>query len=133
MSFAGCDDYIISKQEFKSIANLKEIDYLWLHLEINSEADFFNFPEEPLDLEKNKLLDHCYFFRFQIFSPSHMRMIAAQIPNCRAFAFLCEAFDIESAEYIPKWFLSLDLIKRLHFSNPNPLLYFLSLHSGNPK
>ncbi len=71
-----------------------------MHFEMNFEADFVDFPVVPLHLDKQRLLDHCYFPRFLTFSPSHLRMIAAQMPNLCSLAFLCETFEIHTPEFI---------------------------------
>ena len=113
VNFTGSD--IISKQEFKSVANLREINYIWVSFAMNFEADLDYFPEEPLHLEKKNLLDHCYFFRFQNFTPSHLRMIAAQMPNCCAFAIHCETFEIDSPEYMSALHYLFRRCKRLAF------------------
>ena len=99
MNFPG-RDYDVSKEEFKSIIKFRGIKYFLMHFEMNFEADFVDFPVVPLHLDKQRLLDHCYFLRFLTFSPSHLRMIAAQMPNLCSLAFLCETFEIDTPEFI---------------------------------
>ena len=100
ISFPG-SDYVVSNHEFKLIGNFREIGFLWIDFETNFEADVTELPVEPLHLEKQLLMDHCYFLRVQNFSPSHLRMIASKMPNLRALAFKCElaVAEIDTPEF----------------------------------
>jgi hypothetical protein len=99
LNFPG-RDYVVSKEEFKSIIKFRGIKYFLMHFEMNFGADFLDFPVVPLHIDKQRLLNHCYFLRFLIFSPSHLRMIAAQMPNLCSLAFICETFEIDLPEFL---------------------------------
>ena len=99
--FVNLSDYNVSNHEFQLIANFREIKFLWINLETNFEAEVSELPIEPLHLDKQLLMDHCYFLSVQNFSPSHLRMIASKMPNLRALAFKCElaVAEIDTPEF----------------------------------